>query len=111
MEDGFKREVWEETGIEVSKEISIECPNPFFTQWKGKIYENRYFFLFVNKRTEVDLKGENEEYLWVKKEKLPELDLPIMPIVSNMVLEYDKWYNTHVLYQYGDARHSTEDCV
>jgi 8-oxo-dGTP pyrophosphatase MutT (NUDIX family) len=76
MEEGFKREVWEETGIEVSNEISIDCPKPFFTQWKGKIYENRYFFLFVNKGTEVDLKGENEEYLWVDKEKLPELDLP-----------------------------------
>jgi len=109
--EGFKREVWEETGIDTMEETFIECPKPVFNSWKGKTYENRYFFLFVNKEKEVDLKGENDNSLWVKRERLEEIDLAIMPVVSDMVIEYDKWYNTTVLYQYGDVRHSTEGCV
>ncbi len=89
IEDALKREIKEETGLNIF-EIEFICVQEFIFDnafWKKKHF---IFFDYICKTdsSEVELNSESQEYIWSPLEEA--LKLPIEPYTRRLIEEYMK---------------------
>lgn len=89
MEDALRREIKEETGLDI---FDIEFI--YFTEFifDRAFWKKRHFIFFdfaaKTKSTKVTLDSEGQEYIWVSSQKV--LKLPIEPYTRKVIKEYLK---------------------
>jgi len=86
IEDALKREIKEETGMEIY-DIEFICTQEFI--FDGAFWKKKHFIFFdfvcKTKSTEVELNSEGQEYVWVSLEEA--LKLPIEPYTKRIIEE------------------------
>jgi nucleoside triphosphatase len=87
IEDALKREIREETGLEIC-DIKFICFQEFI--FDNVFWKKRHFIMFdyacKTKSTEVKLNSEGQEYLWVEIGK--SLALQVEPYTRKTIEEY-----------------------
>jgi len=89
IEDALRREIKEETGLDIY-DIEFICVQEFV--FDDAFWKKRHFifldFACKTNSTEVKLNSEGQEYIWVSVEEA--LELPIKPYTRKTIKEYFK---------------------
>ncbi len=103
MEEALKREIWEETGLEIYDIQLISLKESIFSD---KFYKKKHFifidFMCKTDSSKVTLDNEAEDYKWVALEDID--DLPLGGFTKDLLLEIRNKDKSHwkaeIFYKY-----------